>query len=213
MNLSSEPSIETLPEFYTNGVIDDTNVINDQTIANFCSDTVRELNNLTEELHHTNLDEIRNRNNFENNLNCFDGIQRENSAFDLNKSVHNNISDGVQMDSQSNGHCVNVDHNYAISYQNGSIMNNGFGDIGNGNCDVVDSSPFYTQFNQHIENNSNSNYDSMARLTENNLLHENFKYESANENDQNVSDEDNANREDCMLQSVDLRGVYYCSIE
>lgn len=57
LNLSSEPSIETLPEY--NGLANGNilyNHINDETIANFCSDTSRELNNLTEELQCSDLD-------------------------------------------------------------------------------------------------------------------------------------------------------------
>lgn len=55
--MSSEPSIETLPEF--NGLTNSSllfNNINDETIANFCSDTSRELNNLTEELQCSDLE-------------------------------------------------------------------------------------------------------------------------------------------------------------
>lgn len=50
MNLSSGTSAEKVSDFT------DRNVINDETIANFCSDTSRELNNLTEELQHSDLD-------------------------------------------------------------------------------------------------------------------------------------------------------------
>lgn len=213
MNLSTEPSIETLPEYYANGTnVVDTNVINDQTIAIFCSDTVRELNNLTEELQQTDLNDIGGRINYEN-PNSFHNRLME-SAFSSSTSVqlHNDAIGSVHSsngDNQSNGHHSFGDHNYAIPYHNNTLLNDKLSTetkIGNFNCDVVDSSPFYTHFNTHLENNMDDD-DKMNQISLENSHHIKESYGSTNGR---VSSEglrdDDYRVAMCMLQSVDLRG-------
>lgn len=212
MNLSSEPSIETLPEHYANGIDIDMNVINDQTIANFCSDTVRELNNLTEELQHTNLDnDIDVRINGERQQN---GHHQTNqipnhiveSSTDPNKCVQNG---DIDTDSKQD-HIF--DHSYAMSTPNNDNEKlNGTPDreidSGNYNGDVVDSSPFYTQLNQRLENATNGGIRRRVSI-------ENYKQGFGLENENGIKDnyvsngneDDDNNREASMMQSVDLRG-------
>lgn len=212
MNLSSEPSIETLPEHYANGIDIDMNVINDQTIANFCSDTVRELNNLTEELQHTNLD-----NDIDVRIN---GDRQQNghhnqlpnhtveSSTDPNKCVQN----GVIIDTDSK-HDHNFDHTYAMSTPyndmerlNGDTPDREIDNGNNNNGDMVDSSPFYTQMNQRLANATNG-----ARRGRVSIENHRQAFGYANgvgNNDNYVSNgyEDDNNREASMMQSVDLSG-------
>lgn len=211
MNLSTEPSIETLPEFYANGAnVVDMNVINDQTIANYCSDTVRELNNLTEELQQTDLDEIGIRANSDNQISSFNS-----SSF---KRVHGDAdaaaaAASVQCygDSKSNAHSSIADHNYSIPLHSGTLINNEKmsteTEIGNLNCDVVDSSPFYTHFNTHLENNMDD--DVMNRVSADSLHHSRETNGFTNGSCSSEESRDNEYRMAmCMLQSVDLRGKH-----
>lgn len=208
MNLSSEPSIETLPEHYANGIDIDMNVINDQTIANFCSDTVRELNNLTEELQHTNLDnDIDVRINGEGQQNGHHNqIPKHtiDSSTDPNKCVQNG---DIGTDSKED---QNFDQPYSMPTRtNDNERLNGTQDqeMDSGNGDVVDSSPFYTQLNQRLENATNGEIRRGVSIK--NHRHE-FGYENGdgNKDNNNVSngDEDDNYREVSMMQSVDLRG-------
>ncbi|XP_055307101.1 myotubularin-related protein 4 isoform X5 [Sitodiplosis mosellana] len=220
MNLSTEPSIETLPEFYANGAnVVDTNVINDQTIANFCSDTVRELNNLTEDLiQQTDLGEIggggsRVRDTTNHNMNqinsSFNSSRFMETALSSRKSVHDDAIASVQSpeDSQSNAHSSIADHNYAIPYHNSTPITDQLccteTEIGNLNCDVVDSSPFYTHFNKHLENNMGDD----GRVSANSLQHnKDERCESVNGRVSSEGSRDEDYRVAmCMLQSVDLR--------
>lgn len=205
MNLSTEPSIETLPEFYANIV--DTNVINDQTIANYCSDTVRELNNLTEELQQTDLVEFGVRYNADHQINSFNGRFMECPS----KSVHDDDDDDVIASVQSNDYRqsnAHVEHNYAISYQNNSANNDKLCTetvIGNLNCDVVDSSPFYTHFNKHLENNMDDNNDKLNRVSDEISQRDTYEYANGRASSE-CSRDDEYRVAMCMLQSVDLRG-------
>lgn len=210
MNLSSEPSIETLPEYYAKGIAFDMNVINDQTIANFCSDTVRELNNLTEELQHTNLDnDIDVRTNGEKQQNGHHNQIPNHTVeklIDLNKCVQNcDIDTDLRRDH-------NFDHTYAMSTPNNDYnerLNRTPDqeiDGGNYNGDVVDSSPFFTELNQRLENATNGE---MKRLVSIENHTQGFGYENGvGNNDIHVTngDEDDNNREASMMQSINLIG-------
>lgn len=213
MNLSTEPSIETLPEYYANGAnVVNKNVINDQTIANFCSDTVRELNNLTEELQQTDLNDVSIRNNYEHPCNFTDRFME--NALNSSKCVQNDAIGSVDSsigENQSNVHHLIGDHNYAIPYHNNTLLNDKLSretEIGNLNCDVVDSSPFYTHFNKHLENNMDD-IDKMNRISMERSHHISESYLSANGkvNSDGLSDDDYRTTV-CMLQSVDLRGTF-----
>lgn len=232
MNLSTEPSIETLPEFYANGAnVVDANVINDQTIANFCSDTVRELNNLTEDLiQQTDLGEIggcssnssNGRSKIANHhMNQFNGSFNSSrfmeAALTSTKSFHDDTVASVQSpeDSQSNAYSSIADHNYAIPYhRNSTLITDQLSctetEIGNLNCDDVDSSPFHTHFNKHLENNM----DDDGRVSADSLNHsKDERYESANGRVSSSSSRDDDYRVAmCMLQSVDLRGKFSSSL-
>lgn len=205
MNLSIEPSIETLPEFYANGAnVVDMNVINDQTIANFCSD----INNLTEELQQTDLDDIGIRVNSESHINSFNNRFMENSS----KSVHDDVNAIVPYhgDGQSSVHSSIADHNYSIPYHSSTLNNDKMStdtEIGNLNSDVVDSSPFYTHFNTHLEHNMDN--DNMHRVSADSLHRSRDTYESANGRCSSEESRENDYRiAMCMLQSVDLRGNF-----
>lgn len=241
MNLSTEPSIETLPEFYANGAnVVDTNVINDQTIANYCSDTVRELNNLTEELQQTDLGDIgirggtftttnattttnhhdNNQINSSFNSRFMETTTATTTALSSSKSVHDDAISSVQShgDSQSNAHSSIADHNYAIPYHhnNSTLITERplctETEIGNLNCDVVDSSPFYTHFNTHLENNMDSDD---SRVSADSFTHHRDKVENYASTNGRVSSDRSSQMDDdyrvamCMLQSVDLRGNHY----
>lgn len=175
MNLSSEPSIETLPEHYTNGI--DANVINEEIIANF-SDTIRELNHLTEELKHTDL------------MKTHNGHGGPTSA-DLNGSVcENGNGDGNDSDQDH-------DHTYAFRNPEPIINEPLEPKIEFGNCDVVDSSPFYTHLNQHSEIDSINGSGAVVREF----------YDSQCNGNSDINNDNDYNKEpSCMLQSVDLRG-------
>lgn len=214
MNLSTEPSIETLPEFYANGGsnVVDSNVINDQMIANFCSDTVRELNNLTEELQHSDLNEIGARNHHDNQINSLSSRFME-TTLSSSKSVHDDAIGSVQSpgdNNQSNAHHSHTDHNYAIPYHNSTLINDKLSrestEFGNMHCDVVDSSPFYTHFNKHIENNLDD--EKPNRISASILDQARDAYENRSNgraSSEGMTDDDYRVTM-CMLQSVDLRG-------
>lgn len=205
MNLSSEPSIETLPEHYANG-IDNSNVINDQTIANFCS----ELNNLTEELHHTDLEndiDIRT-NNQRSNGHIHNHNYNHNSfehTIDSNKSVQNG---GIDSDRNNDN---NSDHTHAATLEKPDSVNdkseteNNYGNCNN--CDVVDSSPFYTHLNQYSSeinlNGETGHRASQSDQIQNVGLNENLNGVKKNGDMNNDKD---FNNKSYMLQSVDLRG-------
>lgn len=220
MNLSNEPSIETLPEFYANGAnVVDTNVINDQTIANFCSDTVRELNNLTEELQQTDLGEINIRSSQQENsnqINSYSSRIADGGALGLSsKSVHDDGIASVQtshegfINSQSNAH---IDQNYAnLNHHNGTMISNKLcteTEIGNLNCDVVDSSPFYTQFNKHHLENNLGDIEMSSTASHHNNRTENHAHANGDRESREGSRDDDYRVPLCMLQSVDLRGKH-----
>lgn len=218
MNLSSEPSIETLPDFFRNGVVE-TSVVNDQTIANYCSDTVRELNNLTEELKHTDLDDI-GRSNMENHTN--DRIKE--TAISSSKFFQNDLNESVHKfgnNNQLNTHvaaAANSEHSFKLKSDalGDAIIDNNI--IGKkNNCDVVDStgasSRFYIQLDQQIENNNlgsntantyinNTNTNALNYSTSNT-----FEYANGNVGG-SLLDDDEYRMATCMLQSVDLRGNF-----
>lgn len=230
MKFSTEPSIETLPEFYANGPsVVDTNVINDQTNANFCSDTVRELNfrinSLTEDLEQTDLGEIGICTNHDDNnqINSFNSRFMGTALSSCRKSVHEDDIESVQSSrgdnnndqSSTNGSIDSsiVDHNYAIPlHQIGSsIIDERIiteTKIGNVNCDDVDSCPFYDHFNEHLE--SNSDDDRIDRVLMNDGSHHNKQIENYG-SDNGIANSEGSRDDDyrmamCMLQSVDLRG-------
>lgn len=203
--LSSEPSIETLPEFSKHGLFIERNVINDQTIANYCSDTVRELNNLTEELHHTDLHMGRfNSNN--SNRNVENGIGATNKTFERNVC---SINDDLNVDCQTLQEITNNPSINSLSQINSNRLyesncNGRIGDI-----DAVDSSPFYTQLSQHLENNLSNLSDDDNRgsgscdrsLTPADSIDGRMEMENGS-----IDDNDEFRMATCMLQSVDLRG-------
>lgn len=207
MNLSSEPSIETLPDFYRNGVVE-TSVVNDQTIANYCSDTVRELNNLTEELKQTDLDDIGRCT--ENNINHFSDRFKENTM----NVVHNDVRDSVHMlgNNQLNTHSATADNNSEqsiLQYNcNATKIDRALSEvIDNGkNCDVVDSSPFYN--NQHVDSNLGNASNGINAMANDAIYSQNtFAYANGNVGG-DLMDDDEYRMSACMLQSVDLRGKF-----
>lgn len=143
--------------------------INDQTIANYCSDTIRYLNNLTEELQYSDLDISR---------------ARQNSLGSEKKSREH-----LAGNSSSNENIFNN----SDSYKQGRYQDN------TDNENIAESSPFYTQLNQNLDN-------SLFNLTLNNG-------HSSNECPSNQHDTvdgcvlgDKDSLAECMLQSVDLEG-------
>ena len=135
------------------------------------------------------------------------------TALSSSKSVHDDAVACVQspVDNQSNAHSSIADHNYAIPYHHNSTMITDQlscteTEIGNLNCDVVDSSPFHTHFNKHLENNM----DDDGRVSADSLEHsKDDRYESANGRvSSSASRDDDYRVAMCMLQSVDLRGKF-----
>lgn len=230
MNLSTEPSIETLPEYYANGTnVVDMNVINDQTIANFCSDTVRELNSLTEELQHSDLNEIgvpmRHQHENLNSFNCSSKLS-ESTLDTTNKSVHDAVNtkpsvhpslddsllstpNPTSTDAHQNS--LILDHNLMVSYYNRTMFNGkSNGNNETSSCDDVDSSPYYTQYNAHLENNMDEDINTKSRISMNNSHHsQDNTYSYANGRSSSEGSKDPDYRVAmCMLQSVDLRGNF-----
>lgn len=200
--LSSESSIETLPDFTQNGLIIERTVINDQTIANYCSDTVRELNNLTEELHHTDLHMGR----FNNDRNRENGFGATNkpceriNACGPNDDLTNEHRRTLQ--EITNNHSIN---NLSQMNSNRVYESNCNGRIG-GHIDAVDSSPFYTQLSQHLENNL-SNFIEDGKRRSGSCDRSSTPGDSVDGRmDNGGLGDDGDEFVSCMLQSVDLRG-------
>lgn len=200
--ISSGPSIETLPEFTKNGLLIEQNVINDQTIANYCSDTVRELNNLTEELQHTDL-HMGSRFNHYHNSNIENGTGTnkitEKHVYGDGGAI-NDLNEQRQTLQEITNHSMNN-----ISQMNSNRVYesncNGRNDI-----DTVDSSPFYTQLSQHLENNL-SNFTNGGNRRSGSCDRSLTPADSIDGRIENGSiDGDEYRMATCMLQSVDLRG-------
>lgn len=181
MNSSANSSITTLPENHMNGLVGKLNDINDE-IATFS----RGLDNLTEELQKTSLDDIGHRSYMEPNRNHLNGQDTE-AIFDLEKSI------------RTNGDLIKSEHCYANKTDNDDDGLNGDCDdeMCNGDCDVVDSSPKYTQYNDYLDNSSNSLMASNC-----------YSYESANGRCTSLTT-DHDILENPILQSVDLRGNFF----
>lgn len=214
MNLSTEASIETLPEYANGTNVVDMNVINDQTIANFCSDTVRELNSLTEELQHSDLDETIRHHNHENQTSFTNMNSKLNDDSQV-ETANNGIQDAVHETSihgsvdENHRSSIN-DHNLMVSYYNRTMLNGQSSDSNenNTNCDDVDSSPYYRHFNAHLENHLDDANEIKSRISINNSHHsQNDTYPYANGRmSTNESNDADYRMPICMLQSVDLRG-------
>lgn len=201
LNLSSEPSIETLPEC-SNAIIDG-NVINDQMIANFCSDTVRELNNLTEELQHTDLIGRAGNQIIENNIKAINGRNQE-----LSNKEH-----FVQnRDYTPENYSINSDTNFADDLEPNDMARNVRNAFNGINCDVVDSSPFYTQLSQQLENNLSD----LAVDVQRSRAFRQQQPSIFDSVDGTRSEQSNDDNEyplgEYMLQSVDLRGTEIASL-
>lgn len=204
--ISSEPSIETLPDFSKHGLFIERNVINDQTIANYCSDTVRELNNLTEELHHTDLHMGR----FNNNRSMANGIGAPNKqSFERNEC-------GIVDDLNGHRHTLHeiTNNNHSINNHSSQMNSNRVyesncngGGGRTGDIDAVDSSPFYTQLSQHLENNL-SNLTDDGNRRGGSCDRSSTPADSVDGRMENgsIDDGDDFRMAACMLQSVDLRG-------
>lgn len=203
--ISSEPSIETLPDISRHGLLMEQNVINDQTIANYCSDTVRELNNLTEELQHSDLHMGR----FNNNRNLENGIGAANKIIDRNVcGISDDLIGHRQTLQEITNHPINT-----LSQMNSNRVyerncNGRIGDI-----DAVDSSPFYTQLSQHLENNLSNLTDDGNRRSGScdRSLTPADSVDGRMENG-SIDDGDDFRMATCMLQSVDLRGKTCCAL-
>lgn len=226
MNLSTEPSIETLPDYANGTNVVDMNVINDQTIANYCSDNVRELNNLTEELQQSDLDEIgvplhhHNHEN-QNSFNVSDRLNDDRLRLDANDgiqdsvhktSVHSPFEENLQSTSENGQNNLISDHNLMVSYYNRTMFNGQSNDsTENTNCDDVDSSPYYTHYNAHFENHSDEDDKCKSRISINNSHHNQngtHPYANGRLSADGSKDSDPYRMPLCMLQSVDLRGKY-----
>lgn len=195
--ISSEPSIETLPDFSKHGLLTERNVINDQTIANYCSDTVRELNNLTEELHHTDLHMGR----FNNNRSMGNGIGATNKP----PFEQDNESSELRQPRQEIVNNHNPINNLSQMNSNREYESNCNGRIGY--IDAVDSSPFYTQLSQHLENNlSNLSDDGNRRSKSCDRSLTPVDSVDGHMDNGSIDDSDEFRISSCMLQSVDLRG-------
>lgn len=217
LNLSSEPSIETLPEYNCNGIIN-TNVINDQTIAIVCSDTSRELDNLTEELQHSDLSRIRksshqngSKSSTVHQMNELELDAQKNDAIykDYSSSYDDNCYEYSQSSRTNVNHCS--DNN--ISNVKYSTVDS------NSKCNNIDedleTSPYYTHLSQDLRNNLNN---LTLRSSGNNGFYsgqetdfsdtvDGIHFDGGNSNTDNNGDIDGM--PDCMLQSVDLRGIYF----
>lgn len=224
MNLSTEASIETLPE-YANGTNEvDTNVINDQTIASYCSDTVREINSLTEELQQCDLSEIGVplRYNHENHhsFNIGNGFN-DDTLPDANhsvpygvhkQSVHSPFEENLQSAAAApqaanvQNNSINDHNNLMASLYNHSVLNGKSNETAN--CDDVDSSLCYTHFNAHLESHRDENDQAKSRIVMNRSHHSaDDTYAHANGRKSSDATTNSDYRVAmCMLQSVDLRG-------
>lgn len=184
------------------------NVINDQTIANYCSDTVRELNNLTEELHHSDLHMGR----FNNNRNVENEIGTTNKIFDRNMCGINDDNDLIEQRrtlQEITNHPIN---NLSQMNSNRVYESNCNGRIGD--TDAVDSSPFYTQLSQRLENNLSNLTGDGSRRSEScdRSLTPADSVDGRMENG-SIDDGDDFRMATCMLQSVDLRGKTICAFQ
>lgn len=166
LSLSSEPSIETLPDCHPNGLSNGNlfSNINDETIANFCSDTTRELNNLTEELQCSDLDITR----------CASG--QSNNVDGDRKFGDYNVLNSNSKDMRMHPDIDNIDN-------------------------VIESSPFYTQFNHNkpLE-------DSLFNIS---LSNGNGIQRHPTDDEQDTIDgciRDDVSLTECMLRSIDLEG-------
>lgn len=207
--ISSESSIETLPDFAKNGLFNDRNVINDQTIANYCSDTVRELNNLTEELHHTDLHMERHKNsrNLENGIDA-----TTNKINDDGVMMHEHRRQTLQEITNNHHHNNHPVQNQSMQSNSSRLYerncNGQFGD------DAVDSSPFFTQLNQQLEENNFCNSiderDNRHSLSyERSLTPADSIDGRIGNGNCTIDDSDEFRMATCMLQSVDLRGTQH----
>lgn len=147
MESSTHSSIHTLPENHVNDIVGKLNGIND--INDEIATYARGLDNLTEELQKTTLDDIGNQRASVEPMQSHEtnGFSTE-TAFDSNGSSRTN---GVDL--------INGEHNYAV---NGNDLNGDSDDgVCNGNCDVVDSSPNSTIVSDYVDKSSNSILGSM----------------------------------------------------
>lgn len=191
MESSTNSSIHTLPENHINGIVGKLNDIND--ISDEIATYSRGIDNLTEELQRTTLDDIGiQRSSIEPMYTETNGLCTDTTAspatFELNGSVRTN---GVEL--------INGEHNYAINdNENRNDLNgDGNADVCNGNCDVVDSS-HSTIFSELVNNSSNSILVSDCHV-----------YQSANDSFSSMAANSNGISDDVLLRSVDLRSKFH----
>lgn len=181
MDSSTNSSIHALPENHMNDVVGKLNDINDE-IATFS----RGLDNLTEELQKTSLDDIGQRSLVESFFpNHTNGIDA-----DLSVEPEHSIQTTNGIESS-----VLRDHSYATSNGNVNGLNGDCGiEMRTADCDVVDSSPKYTQYNDYLGNSSN-------------MIAASNGYACHSSNDRyNSPTADDGICDDPFLRSVDLRG-------
>lgn len=203
LSFSSEPSIEKLSEHNYNGIIN-TNVINDQTIAIICSDTSRELNNLTEELQHSDLSTRRKTSIQESNT-CQSNsdnsqvnvLDKENLKDDV-AEVLNNHKNSYQFDEAMRTNALTYYHDTFIDKNNDRTDNTD---------QDLETSPYYTHLSQDLENNlinlTRSAYDGYSSEAQSDIS------DTVDGGHFKGSTDDNGEvggMSAFMLQSVDLRG-------
>lgn len=171
-------------------------MINDQTIANFCSDTVRELNNLTEELQHTDLEIGRITNNIVTESNNVNGISQKNGMRFINNDTDLHPHYPIN-------HYGIENSNSLYDYKNQFMSNSRCSNSGD-DSDVVDSSRTYTQLSQV---NSLKNLGVINDQTVSMKQQQQTDFD-ATDGDSADNDDDEYRTATYMLQSVDLRGKF-----
>lgn len=191
------------------------NVINDQTIAIVCSDTSRELNNLTEELQHSDLS-TRSKTSIQENNTCQSNTNTNN---DIIIDVNELEIDGQRNDVMFSDSLKKQNNSYVFSSVTRTNTSNCYGDtkysFGENSNDKtnnidqdLESSPYYTHLSQDLQNNLNnltlrSGYDGYYSEGQSDIS------DTVDGGHYTGSTDDNADSDGistCMLQSVDLRG-------
>lgn len=157
MESSTSSSIHKLPENHINGIVGKLNDINDandiddinihfKDINGEIATYARGLENLTEKLQSSTLgDSNMQRSSVEPTQNGTNGFSTDAAAPESNGTIHTN---GAGL--------INGEHNYAANGNGNNLNGDCDGDVCNGNCDVVDSSPNTTIFSDYMNNSSNS---------------------------------------------------------
>lgn len=180
-------------------------MINDQTIAIVCSDTSRELNNLTEELQHSDL-----------STRCKTSIQENNTC---QNNSNSQVANELDIDLPYTDCLRNQDNGYEFSHGRhtntsnyGSDTRYSYVDDNNDKCNNIEqdheSSPYYAHLSQDLRNNLNnltlrSAYDGYysGAQSDNSDTVDGSHFTGSTDDNGDIN-----GMPACMLQSVDLRG-------